>query len=548
MSAQSPIRALDNDCLERIFVELRPKQGLRSLSLTCRWLRDACSDVLFERCIAYSNALRHPAEAFPPPHLWRHIRVLRMRGCFIWDPEYSDVESISDSTYQAVSDTVGREDILTDVLYAMPRLSTVVVHGVGERGVPWPILKVFLSAPQLSTFVVFGRLFSGETIASKASFSPGAITTFRYVHRNKRVRFTSSPAEKHVVRTVLERLSPTLHVLHLPSDSVPYRKLDRWDWSLLRELQLRGDGRRLLDYGVPLISILSRMPRLRSLSLKLARSGSEPLGAIWPPNSSVKKIPWPELESLIMTWLHPEEQLLRHLPSTLRDLHLRCWPRRYYPEPSFATYRSLRRLGKQRPDWVRKTPSASMVLQAIQSCRPISLQCLDLEYIADSNDIPLLRLVARSYPDLQYLQLCRYRMSEDLAQAPVVGTILYALRRGDIDTVIQESMSDALSPLRNLRALRLFLDFNHLLVDSDEWEGYDFDETDNLAVTAARHFARRASPTLQSIVVLEADERRVDMREFGVVRDPDGEPSVYWTDSYPPKRADASSDSDSLEI
>ncbi|KAI9067723.1 hypothetical protein FKP32DRAFT_1588333 [Trametes sanguinea] len=527
MSAQSPIRALDNDCLERIFVELRPKRGLRSLSLTCRWLRDACSDVLFERCIAYSNALRHPAEAFPPPHLWRHIRVLRMRGCFNYDPEYSDVESISDSTYQAVSDTVGREEILADVLYAMPRLSTVAVQGVGERGVPWPILKVFLSAPQLSTFVVFGRLFSGETIASKASFSPGAITTFRYVHRNKRVRFTSSPAEKHIVRTILERLSPTLHVLHLPSESVPYRRLDRWDWSLLRELQLRGDGRRLLDYGVPLISILSRMPRLRRLSLKLARSGSEPLGAIWTPNSSVKEIPWPELESLTMTWLHPEEQLFRHLPSTLRDLHLRCWPRRYYPEGS---YRSLRRLGKQRPDWVRETPSASMVLQAIQSCRQISLRCLDLEYIADSNDIPLLQLVARSYPDLQYLQLCRYRMREDLAQAPV------------------ESMSDALSPLRNLRALRLFLDYNRLLGDSDEWVGYNFVESDNLAVAAARHFARRASPTLRSIAVLEADQGWVDVREFGVVRDPDGEPSVYWTDSYPPNRADASSDSDSHEI
>ncbi|KAJ3012477.1 hypothetical protein NUW54_g1860 [Trametes sanguinea] len=526
MSAQSPIRALDNDCLERIFVELRPKQGLRSLSLTCRWLRDACSDVLFERCIAYSNALRHPAEAFPPPHLWRHIRVLRMRGCFIWDPEYSDVESISDSTYQAVSDTVGREDILTDVLYAMPRLSTVVVHGVGERGVPWPILKVFLSAPQLSTFVVFGRLFSGETIASKASFSPGAITTFRYVHRNKRVRFTSSPAEKHVVRTVLERLSPTLHVLHLPSDSVPYRKLDRWDWSLLRELQLRGDGRRLLDYGVPLISILSRMPRLRSLSLKLARSGSEPLGAIWPPQLLSQKNP------LARTGVANHD-----LASSRRTAAQASALDSAGPASPVLASPLLPRA------FICHIPLSAKIRQAATRLGPQNPLGFD-----DSNDIPLLRLVARSYPDLQYLQLCRYRMSEDLAQAPVVGTILYALRRGDIDTVIQESMSDALSPLRNLRALRLFLDFNHLLVDSDEWEGYDFDETDNLAVTAARHFARRASPTLQSIVVLEADERRVDMREFGVVRDPDGEPSVYWTDSYPPKRADASSDSDSLEI
>ncbi|KAJ2990296.1 hypothetical protein NUW54_g8511 [Trametes sanguinea] len=68
---------LNADCLARIYVEARQLKALRSLSLTCKRIRESCMDVLFERCRVYvagqgSRRTRKP----PPPTLWPHIRFV----------------------------------------------------------------------------------------------------------------------------------------------------------------------------------------------------------------------------------------------------------------------------------------------------------------------------------------------------------------------------------------------------------------------------------------------------------------------------------------
>ncbi|CDO74239.1 hypothetical protein BN946_scf185031.g4 [Trametes cinnabarina] len=197
------------------------------------------------------------------------------------------------------ANTGGPTNSLADVLSAMPNLCHVVVVDKEERGVPWPILKTILLAPPLRAFDLFGRLpvSTQGDMTFKSSFGPMHLTSFRYIPDDSRKLSESVPSEKRVLSVLLEKLSSTLQVLHLPCKSVPFRELKSWDWPHLQELYLRGDGRSLRNLGAPLVSTLSCMPRLRRLSLKLGRTeGHKRFGAIWPPKCPITVIPWPELE------------------------------------------------------------------------------------------------------------------------------------------------------------------------------------------------------------------------------------------------------------
>ncbi|OSC96951.1 hypothetical protein PYCCODRAFT_1481622 [Trametes coccinea BRFM310] len=505
------IRVLDDDCLQLIFSLLRPGGYLRPLSLTCKRLRETCLNVLFARCMAVVDSLEDPAQCFPPPELWRYVRTLHLSQRFEWRIRRTD-------SGEVISDPICAELALSEVLHGIPNLTGLIYTDTKEYGIPWRILQILLSIPQLRSFDLFGRLSVSDDAALKPTPNLPPITSFRYVPQDERKGQRSSPSEKRILGVLLAKLAPTLQVLHLPCESVPFRKLDRWDWPCLHEFYLRGDGRRLARAGSPLILLLRRMQCLRRLSLKLARcQGQRPLGAIWPPGCTDAVMPWPELESLTLSWIDPQEQLFGHLPATLRELRLRVWPRHYYlylrPTWTFSE-------GGQpaAPSWAFDLPSPSSLMRAIQECQVSTLECLELEYEVDENNIPMLRSIAQSFPRLRSLQLYPYRSEEDFSAVP------------------SENMSKALSPLQDLQTLRLFLDFFHLK-ESDHMLSKVPDVAafvDNLSFSALRHFARRLTPSLRSIHILLVSDETYTWEKFGIARDAAGNTTVYRRDTYVP--------------
>ncbi|CDO74237.1 hypothetical protein BN946_scf185031.g2 [Trametes cinnabarina] len=86
-SRDSPLRHLDNDVLTAIFELLRPREGLRPLSATCRWIRDASKPVLFRHSWVGSTWLRgggskDTVSGYLPQSLWTFVRHLSFYGDF----------------------------------------------------------------------------------------------------------------------------------------------------------------------------------------------------------------------------------------------------------------------------------------------------------------------------------------------------------------------------------------------------------------------------------------------------------------------------------
>ncbi|KAI0350382.1 hypothetical protein OH77DRAFT_1075509 [Trametes cingulata] len=79
MTCEPPFMMLDEDCLEEIFKLLRPERGLRSLSLTSKWMRSRCKRILFERSFGHAHDIDMP-DRLPPPTVWPYIRQYLDRG------------------------------------------------------------------------------------------------------------------------------------------------------------------------------------------------------------------------------------------------------------------------------------------------------------------------------------------------------------------------------------------------------------------------------------------------------------------------------------
>ncbi|KAL7279461.1 hypothetical protein ACG7TL_007304 [Trametes sanguinea] len=415
---------------------------------------ETCLNVLFARCMAVVDSLEDPAQCFPPPELWRYVRTLHLSQRFEWRIRRTD-------SGEVIYDPICAELALSEVLHGIPNLTGLIYTDKKEYGIPWRILQILLSIPQLRSFDLFGRLSVSDDAALKPTPNLPPITSFRYVPQDERKGRRSSPSEKRILGVLLAKLAPTLQVLHLPCQ--------------------------------------------------------RPLGAIWPPGCTDTVMPWPELESLTLSWIDPQEQLFGHLPATLRELRLRVWPRHYYlylrPTWTFSE-------GGQpaAPSWAFDLPSPSSLMRAIQECQVSTLECLGLEYEVDENNIPMLCSIAQSFPRLRSLQLYPYRSEEDFSAVP------------------SENMSKALSPLQDLQTLRLFLDFFHLK-ESDHMLSKVPDVAafvDNLSFSALRHFARRLTPSLRSIHILLVSDETYTWEKFGIARDAAGNTTVYRRDTYVP--------------
>ena len=162
----------------------------------------------------------------------------------------------------------------------------------------------------------------------------------------------------------------------------------------MRELVLQGEIPENI-HG-PFITLLSGMPKLRVLHLKLALPLRLEPQAVWPPGLDIS-FPWPELEELVLSFPVPEDRLYPSLPSSLRLLSLQCCPHHCVHE------------WVDRPEWHSPVLSASEMLQVLSRCQLPHLDHLRFEYRSDDADQSLLRHLSAAFPQLLTLEVHRFR-------------------------------------------------------------------------------------------------------------------------------------------
>ncbi|KAI0671346.1 hypothetical protein C8Q78DRAFT_1028433 [Trametes maxima] len=421
MEAKNPFLILNDDCLVLLHEYLIFQGSLKGLSCTCKWIRQSCLDILFERCHAFATELGKP-RSLPPPSIWPHIRTLTFLGYFkrpLLQEEWDSSDALDNMIH--ASDESCHEVFLASALRSMPRLFKVVFLDKRELGIPWPILDTVLSTPHLRVVEVRGRLYRPQSLApKKPRFQPAPITTFAYYPKDYRLPPRSHSSEKRVLAILLERLSATLEVLFVPSECAPFTGMIRWDWPCLRELYIRGDVHRLCRAHAPLVSILSRMRLLRVLSLKIMHSFKCRPVPIWPSGYDFPRFPWPELQSFTVTWAHPDDQVFDHLPSSLRHLSIRAWPHLYNLTQKLKEL-SMKVMVSSLPPWRLTAPESSNVLRVLRRCRGMQLDRLELEYLVCEDEITMFRYIATAYPLLRTLQVHRYPNGSNHSSVPVVS-------------------------------------------------------------------------------------------------------------------------------
>ncbi|KAI0350381.1 hypothetical protein OH77DRAFT_1075464 [Trametes cingulata] len=492
MTCETPFMMLDQDCLEEIFKLLRPGHGLRPLSLTSKWMRSRCKRILFERSFGHAHNIYKP-DRLPSPSIWPYIRSLVLRGCF-------DTLAETDMDDPHADIMRRTEDVLSSALPSMPRLSSILLEDSVGSGVPWPILAIMLSAPQLRGFVLRSRLFRrDQPPPSNPSLHLAPLVSFSYTPYDLRPHPRSCSSEKRVLAILLSRLCKSLESLAIPSESAPFRLLNRWDWPRLRELSIEGHASRVLESRDPLVSVLSTMPHLRVLTLKLAYLPKQDLRAIWPQDEDRASLPWPELESLTISWAYPGDRIYDHLPASLRHLCLRNWPR------SHSHY--VRRLECLRTgvSWIGRMLMASDVLCILQRCRRVALERLDVEYKVDARDLELLRFIPTAFPNLRVLQVHRNRALHDFSPIPV------------------EEITDLASALPHLRVLRLYLDPKHLVQNAYGGEpkvpAIEYMPVIQATISAV---TRKAGPSLEYLCLLIWIGPSARWNVYRLERDADG--------------------------
>ncbi|KAI0667995.1 hypothetical protein C8Q78DRAFT_1147388 [Trametes maxima] len=448
------LRLLNDDILHIIFETLRPQEGLRGLSTTCKWVRCACMSVLFRKCGMKSCRLdcelENPRPVFLPQSLWPFVRVLNLCGHFSrndlpwhrtdvpprFDPEWGPYCALRLTSAQ----NLGR--FVKEALISMPYLRDVNLFmpttypgNLWEPrdipGVSWYLLAAILSAPRLRHIAIIGTLLhpADDLLDDYALPKLAPLTSFRYMDPEE-----SQTAELR-------------YGLTLRSDTAPLHAMRLWEWPRLRVLELRGERPlpRPQASAFPLVEVLWRMPHLRSLSLYFAEpEGSLPPPPIWPADRRDVEdrhdhpvYVWRDLEELTVTHPNPDDEFYAHLPAVMKRLTLRCWPRYYKHNTLLDKFKRM--VGV---NWVSPPLHEAGMLSILRKSSMPYLTCLEVEYCADGGD-DVFRHIGSSFPYLEILRVHRYRAARE-HKSPVTD------------------IAQALAPLSRLRLLMLHLDFPDL--------------------------------------------------------------------------------------
>ncbi|KAI1792121.1 hypothetical protein LXA43DRAFT_887951, partial [Ganoderma leucocontextum] len=321
----SSLQGLHEDVLVQIFELLRPDRGLRSLSATCKSIRGACAPLLFKHCVINIEMPMVPERLLPPhgkglspPPLHRRSSSLRRHG---WtSPE--------------------------TCLVCYARLRSILVYFLSNEvhGLRWETLTSILSNFGLQLFNFSPRPHPATSVDT-LSLAP--LRSFRYIQPAFHWIPHHFPPERDALADVLVHLHNSLELLHLPSMSAPINMLSVDPWPRLRELVLQGQ----LPENIhsPFITLFSGMPKLRVLSLMFAFPRDVNPQPVWPRGLDTS-FPWPELESLVLSFPTPDDQLYASLPPCLRRLSLGCCPHHCVHE------------WVDRPEWRSPVLSASEAL------------------------------------------------------------------------------------------------------------------------------------------------------------------------------------------
>ncbi|KAM5544862.1 hypothetical protein V8D89_001760 [Ganoderma adspersum] len=437
---------------------LRPNKGLRALSSTCRWIREASAPILFRSCyqllgLTPWKRLEATYEILPFT-LWSHVRsvdrpslvddahvgrprILRL-SCFC--PAYSQKNpSIVDPLLCNAFNTVDA------ALPALSRLTTLHLHVqyIDVHGLSWNNMETILSLPSLRHLHI-DRLYICPELLDGDNPNDSTITpliTFHYTLPHYRQPW-SFPSELTVLDFLVRKLHTSLSSLVLPVESAPIQTISSLDWPQLREFTLRGE--RWSDPATPIVTLFSSMASLRSLTLELSEPENTVPSALWPKGRSAA-FSWPNLETLRVSHPDPADEIYHNLPSSVRALSLRSWPHQciqIYDENQAFQPLSWHRGRKQRR-WNCPLLTPCTLVQVLQKCEFSLLPTLELEYRVDAHESELLRTLAVNFRHLTTLEVHRYRSP------------------GTYDVAVTD-FAEALAPLTSLRLLKLHLDFAYM--------------------------------------------------------------------------------------
>ncbi|TBU54747.1 hypothetical protein BD310DRAFT_935218 [Dichomitus squalens] len=123
----------------------------------------------------------------------------------------------------------------------------------------------------------------------------------RLLHPLEAERCASLPPASHALET-----------LAIPDECLPSDVFCSAQFPLLRDVSLTG-----------------RRGVWASLAGELHTPHTPGRQPIWPASSPCATLPWQRLRYLSVSYPDPEDEVYSHLPTTLRSLALRCWPRHY---------------------------------------------------------------------------------------------------------------------------------------------------------------------------------------------------------------------------
>ncbi|KAI9061776.1 hypothetical protein FKP32DRAFT_1575453 [Trametes sanguinea] len=386
------LERLNYDILEHIYEYLRPKRGLCSLSLTCKWVRESCKPVYFRRSITRADKITR--EQFVPSQLWVHVHTLTF--CGRWN-------------YPAPSPSRYHPILLAEVFSQMPNLSHIKIDTTYGSGVSWRALDEILTFPRLRAFEIddtFQRSCDGTIIYElhNKSASPSApLACYRQVLDDYRYPPRDLPDDVVALERVAsqEQVQRSLESLVIPSEVAPLATLRNATWPRLKVVALRGT----ISTQQPLIHVFERMPLLEELCLEISRPAVAGRTLILCPPDWSGPFPWPRLKRLVVSYPDPDDPLFAHIPSigTLLHLDLRCWPRHY-------VHRSLDdRVYMASLDWRSPILNSSELLRLLSRCPTSSLLELAIEYSEGEDDLELLRHIPAFFPKLTRLTIYRYR-------------------------------------------------------------------------------------------------------------------------------------------